>query len=180
MLSPPHHRWRLLGFYSTTPEFSHHIMSIGVETARKFINCFSTLDGEQMTRLKTPLCQHHFAPESLGVASPRGVEEFSSHLSSLRDVIQGFPVHIKELWESEKSVTIWATSETNFHEAAMDHSLSSEDWIFKGEYIFILELSDDGSQVSRVVEFLDSKKTEELRVLFKRARKNLGLGEKHI
>ena len=62
----------------------------------------------------------------------------------------------------------------------MDHSLSSEDWIFKGEYIFILELSDDGSQVSRVVEFLDSKKTEELRVLFKRARKNLGLGEKHI
>lgn len=155
-------------------------MSARIETAKRFIESFGTLDGNEMTRLKTSDCLHHFAPATLGINEPKSTEEFSNHLSTLRDVLAGFPVYIKELWDKGNNVTIWATSETKFHEAAMDSGLPSTSWAFNGEYIFILEMNEAGDKITRVVEFLDSKATEELRALFKRARTNLGLSEKRV
>lgn len=96
----------------------------------------------------------------------------------LQGVLKGFPVFIKEMWDGGNSVTIWATSETQFLEQAKDEQIEPDRWAFRGEYIFILDF--EGEQISRVVEFLDSKATDELRVLMKRARRNLGLDEQHI
>jgi hypothetical protein len=71
-------------------------------------------------------------------------------------------------------VTIWATSETVFHEKAKGNDVS-EEWKFHGEYIFILTMDESREEVVQIIEFLDSKATEPLRELMARARKNLNV-----
>jgi hypothetical protein len=154
-------------------------MSNRIETARRYIDAFRTLDDEEFTRLKTSDCQHYFAPASLGISEPKSNEEFSAHVQNLRGILKSFPVYIKELFDGEKHITIWATSETRFLDQAIDDSIPLEKWAFKGEYIFILEITEDGMKISKIVEFLDSKATEDLRSLMKRAREILGLKGEH-
>jgi hypothetical protein len=160
------------------PEYYN--MSTRAETVKCFIEAFRTLDAEEFARLKTSDCKHYFAPASVGITEPKSNEDFTAHMQTLRGILKGFPVFIKELFDGEKHVTVWARSETQFLEKAMDDGLPREQWAFKGEYIFIFELTEDGKRISKIVEFLDSKATEDLRALMKRARKNLGLEEKHV
>jgi len=69
-------------------------------------------------------------------------------------------------------VVVWATSETKFFDAVKDSGLSDEEWIYRGEYMFILSMDESQEKIKRVVEFLDSKATERLRGLIKRAKDN--------
>jgi len=73
-------------------------------------------------------------------------------------------------------VTVWATSEVIWCEEVMDfEGMSEEDWKYQGEYIVILDFveNEQGEQkAKRILEFVDSKGTERLRVLMKRARAN--------
>ena len=51
--------------------------------------------------------------------------------------------------------------------------MTKEDWRYEGEYVFILDFVEDerGEQKARrILEFLDSKGTERVRGLMKRAR----------
>jgi hypothetical protein len=155
-------------------------MSTRIETAKKFIDCFRTLDGNEFARLKTLDCLHYFAPASLGMPEFKSSEDFSAHIDTLRNILKAFPVFVNELWDGGSQITIWATSETQFHEQAMDDGLSRHVWSYRGEYVFILEFNDTGGKISRIVEFLDSKATEDLRTLMKRARRNVGLEEKQV
>lgn len=69
-------------------------------------------------------------------------------------------------------MVVWATSETKFFDAVKDSGLSDEEWIYRGEYMFILSMDESQEKIKRVVEFLDSKATERLRGLIKRAKDN--------
>lgn len=101
---------------------------------------------------------------------------FTNHLGSLREVLAGFPVFPREDFENEGlgQVTTWATSETIFHEKAKGNDVS-EQWKFHGKYIFILTMDESREKVVQIIEFLDSKATEQLRELMARARKNLNV-----
>ena len=145
-----------------------------LKTANAFIDCFETLDAETFFSLKTPECQHIFAPASANLPPPRNRAEFSEHMSHLKAVMTGFPVYAKETFENEdkKEVVIWATSEARFHEELKDAAFTEEEWAYKGEYIFILQMDDSGERVKRVFEFLDSKGTDQLRRVMARAKEN--------
>lgn len=69
-------------------------------------------------------------------------------------------------------MVVWATSETRFHDEVMDGGIAAEEWKYRGEYIFILSMDEKGEKIERVVEFVDSKGTDRLRVLMARAKKN--------
>lgn len=69
-------------------------------------------------------------------------------------------------------MTIWATSNATFREEAKDED-SGLDWSYHGEYIFILILNQTGDKIERIIEFLDSQKVVEVRVLIERARRNV-------
>jgi hypothetical protein len=74
-------------------------------------------------------------------------------------------------------VTVWADSETWFHDDVKDqdkddNSIPAEQWLYHGEYIFIFDMDDSGTKITRVFEFLDSKGTDQLRALLKKARQN--------
>lgn len=73
--------------------------------------------------------------------------------------------------EKQNRVVVWATGKPMWKEEVMDGD--KKDWEIEGEYMFILSMNESGEKLERVVEFLDSKRTEELRVLAARAAKNL-------
>lgn len=69
-----------------------------------------------------------------------------------------------------------STSQTKTKTSQLLTSLSGEEegrWEFEGKYVFMLQMDGPGERVVRTVEFLDSKKTHELRPLMRTARKRL-------
>lgn len=151
-----------------------------LETAKKYIGQFATLDVQALDSVLAENHAHQFAPASLNPPGPFDKRGMLEHLDRLRDVMTGFPVTAKEYIESESGnqVTVWATSQTIFREDVKDEGISPEEWVYEGEYIFLLSMDETGEKIVRTVEFLDSKGTDDkLRALMKRAREN---GEKKL
>ncbi|MCJ1241894.1 hypothetical protein MMC14_009900 [Varicellaria rhodocarpa] len=141
------------------------------KTALSFIGDFETLDVPTMLSRRTDDCIHTFLPSSLDIP-PKNNTAFAEHITHLREVLRNFPVTAKEVMEDEAKnvVIIHAVSQAYFHDAVKDEGLTPNDWTYQGEYIFVLTMTECGDKVKRVVEFLDSKGTERLRGLIKRAR----------
>ncbi|KAI1615528.1 hypothetical protein EDD37DRAFT_636642 [Exophiala viscosa] len=148
--------------------------SILRQTALKFISAFETLSTETFASLQAESYIHTFAPKSFNPPTPLDGPRFIQHVSHLKDLLRGFPVRPKEVFVNEglKQVTIYADSETWFHEDVKDDSVPAGDWLYHGEYIFILDMDESQTKIKRVFEFLDSKGTDRLRVLLGKAREN--------
>ena len=144
------------------------------DTATTFIAAFETLSSTTFTTLQAPTYTHIFAPTSASPPPPLTGTEFSHHIAELNSILRGFPVSAREIFENEthNQVTIWATSETWFHEDVKDDTIPANDWLYHGEYIFILTMDESGEKIERVIEFLDSKGTDVLRGLMKKAKEN--------
>lgn len=141
------------------------------DIALQYLHGFSTMDPEAMIALRTPTAIQYFAPASLPPPEPKDNEGFAAHLGHLKQVMECFPVEAKEIIESkeEKKVVIWATSQAKFKDGVKDNSISAEDWDFRGEYVFMFHFDATGEKIERVVEFLDSKGTVQLRKLLQTA-----------
>lgn len=114
-----------------------------------------------------------FAPSSLQIP-PKTNSDFATHIdANVRPLLTAFPVTAKEVHinEPKRQITIWATGKPEFRAEAMDGE--KEEWDYTGEYIFILDVNEEG-KIERILEFLDSLATGRLRGLMGRARKNLG------
>lgn len=145
-----------------------------VQTAKRYLNAFGSLLGDDFKSTMAENYQHVSAPASLNIPLPLGRDDFAAHTANLQNIMLGFPVTIIEVTESEKQnrVVIWATADASFRDEVKDKGISDEERNYRGEYIFMFTMDPNEEKVERVVEFLDSKKTEELRVLMKRARSN--------
>ncbi|KAJ5099317.1 hypothetical protein N7532_006318 [Penicillium argentinense] len=145
------------------------------QTALSYLQGFTTLSADTFLRYLSPTASHRFAPSSLSPPSPMSPEAFANHLEGLREVLSGFPVSAKEIFDHEEKgqVTIWATSEAEFRHEVKDGGITEDEWAYKGEYIFIFTMDETGQKIVDIVEFLDSLGTERLRGLMARARKNL-------
>jgi hypothetical protein len=125
--------------------------------------------------LRTPTCTHHFHPSSLGSRPPADNATYEAGLLRFKPVISGFSVAVKEVMEDEKQnrIIVWAEAGQTWASAAVDSSFSKEEWGFTREYMFILSIDESKEKIERVVEFVDSKATEQLRVLMARALENV-------
>lgn len=139
-------------------------------TATAFMKVFETLDPSTIVPVQSSNYKHVFAPESLNVPGPLDRDDFAHHLTRINGILRSFPVRFKEAWPnpSLSQVVIWSDSETQFHDHVKDND-DEEEWKFKGEYMWVLTMDESGQKVEHVLEFLDSKKTEVLRVLMARA-----------
>lgn len=148
--------------------------SIQRSIALAFLQSFQDLDIDSNLALRTPGCSHIFAPASLNFPPSMTNEQWAAHVLSLKSILANLPVTAKEIFAQEGSsqVTIWATSEARFREEAKDED-SGLNWIYHGEYIFILLLNQTGDKIERIVEFLDSKKVVEVGALLERGRRNV-------
>lgn len=145
------------------------------EIGLAYIDGFRTLSGDSFLSLLAPNAVHTFAPASLSPPAPKGPAEFATHIEGLRSILEGFPVYATEIFENQEmgQITILATSETRFRPEAKDDGLTADEWLYKGEYVFILTLDERKEKVAKIYEFLDSKKTEELRKIVARAKENV-------
>jgi hypothetical protein len=149
--------------------------SARLATAKKYISLFATLDGPSLSTLLASNYHHEFLPHSMNPPGPFSKLGFLEHYSHLKDIMSGFTVTGHEYIESESSnaVTVLATSQTAFRRELRDQGLREEEWEYRGEYVFVIYVSEDGREVVKVVEFLDSKATmEKLMPLNKRAKAN--------
>lgn len=144
------------------------------QTALRYISAFKTLSIPTFLALKTPGCMHSFRPGSLSISSeaPRDNASFAAHLTGLKAVVEAFPVTVREIFEddAQNKVVVWATGVPKFYDEVIDEPLG--DWVYEGEYVFMLSMEEGGGRIERVVEFLDSKGTERLLGLVKRAKAN--------
>ncbi|KUJ09299.1 uncharacterized protein LY89DRAFT_690345 [Mollisia scopiformis] len=148
------------------------------ETALAFLAAFETLDADAHLSLRTQNCLNIFRPAAQ--PAPLANPEFGAHINRLKTVIERFPVWPKEVMEDEKQnrVIIWAEGELVIKKEFRDEGLSEQQWIYRGEYMFVCSMDESGEKMERVVEFLDSKAAEQGRSLIRRARANLERLEK--
>jgi ketosteroid isomerase-like protein len=145
-----------------------------LDTARAYIGHFATLDTEILEAVLAENFAQQIAPTSVNISKPYNKQTFIQHIGHLREIMAGFPVTAKEYVVGENTVTVWATSQTFFRDEAKDDGIAEENWIYEGEYMFVLYMDTTGEKIVRVVEFVDSKKTDDqLRPLMKRAKENL-------
>jgi len=143
------------------------------KTAMAFIGDFETLDVPTMLSRRTNECVHTFLPSSIAMP-PKDNTAFGEHVSRIREIMPKFPVTAKEVMEDEgkNTVIIHAVSQAYFHDSVKDEGIPSDDWRYQGEYIFMLTMTEAGDKVNKVVEFVDSKGTQTVLGLIKRARAN--------
>lgn len=145
------------------------------DIAARFLEAFRDLSAEDHLALRAPECLQIFAPSSLNMSPTKTNEEFAEHLKGpLSLVLSHFPVIAKEVYINVggRQATIWATAIPEFKPEAMG-STPAEEWKYQGEYIFILDVNEEG-KITRILEFLDSLGTQKLRGMFKKARENIG------
>jgi hypothetical protein len=148
------------------------------QLALAFCASFNDLDIADNLALRTPDCVHIFAPASLAFPLSMNNDQWGAHANGLKDILSHFPVTAKEIFASEGSntVTIWATSDASFRKEVMDGDGGVE-WTYNGEYMFVLQVEKEGKRIEKIVEFLDSTKVVEVRLLMERVRANLAKRE---
>ena len=146
-----------------------------LQTALSYIDAFKTLSSDSFLAVMAPTAIQEFAPASITPPGPMDPTGFANHISKLSNVLAGFPVYPKEIYENEekRQVTLWCTSLAIFRDEVRDDSFTDAEWSYRGEYIFILTMDESGEKIVRVIEFLDSSGTQRLWELMARAKKNL-------
>lgn len=74
-----------------------------LQTAKKYISHFETLDSDALASVLAPVHTHQFVPASLAFPGPFTREQFLEHSAVLGRIMTGFPVRAKEYIESESS-----------------------------------------------------------------------------
>jgi ketosteroid isomerase-like protein len=142
--------------------------------ASSFAEAFNILSSADHVALRDPACIHIFAPSTVGIP-PKSNEAFAAHIDdNVRPLLNHFPVTFKEIHinEAGRQITMWVTGKPEFKSEVIGGG-AKEDWDYSGEYIFILDVNEEG-KIVRILEFLDSKATGVLRGMMMRARDNLG------
>ncbi|KAF2829486.1 hypothetical protein CC86DRAFT_368492 [Ophiobolus disseminans] len=119
------------------------------QIAGAFLHAFKDLSAKGHIALRAPACMQIFAPSSLNPPSPKSNDVFGAHIeNNVRPVMDHFPVTAKEIHVNEtgRQVTIRANGKPGFKEEAIGDS-SREEWDYTGEYIFILDVDEDGKIV---------------------------------
>lgn len=119
--------------------------------------------------MMSPECQTHYAPASTGLPSPLDNTHFAEHMTNMGKVWARFSVHADEISvnEEKKQVTMWAHSDVEVKPGLRDESFKDAEW--RGEYMYLLSFDENGDKLVRIVEFMDSLRTEELKDMFFKA-----------
>ncbi|KAI1054699.1 hypothetical protein LB505_014391 [Fusarium chuoi] len=134
-----------------------------IATATAYIDVFRTLDTEALSRILSDKYSPRFAPASANLPESMHRHGLIARLNRVGEVMSSFTVTIKQMWPnpSLRQVLVWADSETNFHRQLRD-SDDDEEWTKRGEYMFLMTMNESGEKIADVLEFVDSKATEEI------------------
>ncbi|KAI1477274.1 hypothetical protein F4774DRAFT_389478 [Daldinia eschscholtzii] len=123
-------------------------------TVNTLLEGYGSLSVPQLLLSTTPDFYHQVLPESLGMA-PRNREAFAQHAAGIFNVFDEFRM-------IPKSIVDDGPANMTVVHARMQGTLKggAGEWI--NECVMMIQLSPDGTQVSRVTEFVDSAKALEM------------------
>ncbi|KAI1011875.1 hypothetical protein LB503_004518 [Fusarium chuoi] len=148
-----------------------------IATATAYIDVFRTLDTEALSRILSDEYSHRFAPASANLPGSMDCYGLIARLNQVGEVMPSFTVTIRQMWPnpSLRQVLVGADSETNFHRQLRD-SDDDEEWTKRGEYMFLMAMNESGEKIADVLEFVDSRATEEIVDMVGRALKKSSPG----
>ncbi|KAI1465126.1 uncharacterized protein F4812DRAFT_133166 [Daldinia caldariorum] len=123
-------------------------------TVNTLLDGYGSLSVPQLLQSTTPDFHHQVLPESLGMAS-RNRDAFAQHAAGIFNVFDEFKM-------IPKSIVDDGPANMTVVHARMQGILKggAGEWI--NECVMMIQLSPDGTQVSRVTEFVDSAKALEM------------------
>ncbi|PSN58735.1 hypothetical protein BS50DRAFT_580500 [Corynespora cassiicola Philippines] len=120
------------------------------ETARAMIDAYNSWDIDSILAYRTPECQHQILPSSMGRAA-KSNDEYRAYLHMIMPLYSNFTaVVLEEIHDAEAHTSIMHTSST------ADTDIGQ----YTNEYVLILSFTEDGKQVTKFDEFVDSAYTE--------------------
>ncbi|KAM0239539.1 hypothetical protein ACHAP5_008262 [Fusarium lateritium] len=110
-----------------------------IATASAFLQVYTTLDIEAMSKILSNNYVLDSAPASLNLPSPLDRDVQLARIDSIKDVMSSFPIKTKHIWPNPllRQVLVWAHSKTRF----LDHLKDGDDeekWKLTGEYMFLV------------------------------------------
>lgn len=157
-------------FWTSIASLQSFIMASPLEQkATQYLSNFEHLNVQGFLDMFSPDCENHYAPASIGLPSPLSNTQFAEHIARMGSVFERFCVRATEMHanEAKKQVTIRAVSDIKVRPELKDEAFNDEEW--HGEYIYFLSFDEAGDEIVRVVEFMDSVKTESLKDVFFKA-----------
>lgn len=129
--------------------------STRMKTTQALLDGYSSLDVEQLTASLSRDFTHQVLPESLAMPV-RNAKQFAVHATEIFSVFGEFRMHPKAIFEDQgrNAVVVHARMEGVL-------KVSNEEWL--NECVMIISFSEDGTEVIKVTEFVDSVKAVEMR-----------------
>lgn len=126
-----------------------------MKTTQALLDGFSSLDVDQLTAPLSSDFTHQVLPESLGMPV-RNKKQFAKHAAEVFSVFSEFRMNPKAMFEDQGQNVVVV-------HAGMKGILKSshEEWL--NECMMIICLSEDGTEVVKITEFVDSAKAIEIR-----------------
>lgn len=124
-------------------------------TTEALLDGYSSLNVNRLTAPLSSDFSHHVLPESLGMPV-RNIKQFAQHAAQIFSVFSEFTMRPKAMFEDrgQNVVVVHARMEGKLRG-------SNEEWL--NECLMMVSLSEDGTQVVKVEEFVDSAKAVEMR-----------------
>lgn len=124
-------------------------------TTQALLDGYSSLDVEQLTAPLSRGFTHQVLPESLGLPI-RNAKQFVKHATEIFSIFREFRMSPKAIFEDQGQNAVVV-------HARMEGILKGSDEEWLNECVMIIAFSEDGTQVVKVTEFVDSAKAIEMR-----------------
>lgn len=126
-----------------------------LQTAHRLLDGYGSLSVATLAALLADNFKHQVLPESLGMPA-RDKASFEQHAAGIFSVFESFAMVPKAVFEDSERNTVVVS-------AGMQGVLKGGKGEWRNECVMMIRLSDDGTQVAEVHEFVDSAKALEMR-----------------
>ncbi|KAG4429039.1 hypothetical protein IFR05_015482 [Cadophora sp. M221] len=124
-----------------------------LQTASAFITSYNTWSIDTILSIRSPSCIHHTLPASLNVPS-RTNAEYATFLEPMLPIFRG--VEFAIINSEKETVVDVAAGKVVLH---CRNSADTDAGKYENEYVFILTMSEDGTLLDEIVEFIDAAYT---------------------
>nr|OQO26735.1 hypothetical protein B0A51_07714 [Rachicladosporium sp. CCFEE 5018] len=131
------------------------------ETSNDFLAAFATWKTDPIMALRAPECIHDMLPASLKRSSKNN-EQFRAYFTGVERAMNDVTMEMHDYFASVEDRRAW------FHTTLTATAVDGEP--YDNEYMFVLTFDEEGRKVTRVLEMLDSVKTQAIYARLAKAR----------
>ncbi|XDG05522.1 hypothetical protein ABKA04_005137 [Annulohypoxylon sp. FPYF3050] len=124
-----------------------------LKTANLCIESFNEFTPEAVTKYLSPSCRWMLKPETLK-APPRNRTEFGEFIGSLKPAMSGLRLFVAD--GHEPAVDVVTRKVTLYLKSRSETKAG----LYQNEYVWVITMNEDGTEVDEVIEFVDSLYTD--------------------